>query len=263
MNERHLCPCCGHRTYASPAGGTMQICPVCFWEDAPGERFFNGSNQVSLALGQRNFEAFGACEATYRNEVRSPTPQQARPAAWTSFEACHARILEFIEAAYADVTLDGGISMHQREALDLYCTEEQLEAAAALDPETRWQSIAMEKIQRLGMSLVFFDPRGIRFHLPAFLRCALRLWHMSKDGDCSDSAQLIYGLTDGPRPEGCYAEAFSLLNPQQHQAVAAFLRFVAAVGDSCADDAKEALRHGWDLWTPDFIQFPYNPTLEP
>lgn len=255
---RHPCPCCGYRTYSLPAGGTMQLCPICFWEDAPGENFWNGSNQVTLPAAQKNFTTSGACEPEYVGLVRSPLPSESRPQDWTSFEDSRMQILDLIETAFHDIKLEGGITIHQREAISDYASEEVFNAAAKEDPEIHWQDIPRSKIENLGMSLIFFDPKAIRFHLPAFMRCSLQLWAESEFRDLSSSDMLLYGLEDGPRSSGYFEHAFLLLDHSQHQAVAAFLKFFAS-GDVYQDLAEKALSNGWSAWLPKSSTFPSHP----
>lgn len=233
----------------------MQLCPICFWEDAPGDYLWNGSNQIPLPLAQRNFASIGACEPQHLDVVRPPNKEESRDEAWTSFEDSRLRILELIERAFLEVKRDGGVTLHQREAIDDYSPEDVVMAAAAKDPELRWQDIPRSKIEKFGMSLIFFDPKGVRFHLPAFMRCSLQLWAESPYADFSHSDALLYGLDDGPRSSGYFEHAFLLLDALQHQAVAAYLGFVAA-GDSYDDTAATALQNGWSNWIPDFIPFP-------
>lgn len=236
----------------------MQLCPVCFWEDAPGDPHWNGSNQVTLPMAQRCFANIGACEPQHQDVVRPPLESESRPTGWISFEASRLRIYDLVEAVFRDVKFDGGVTLHQREAIDGYCTGEEIGAAAEKDPETRWQDIPRSKIEKFGMSLVFFDPKGIRFHLPAFMRCSLQLWAESPYADFSHSDALLYGLDDGPRSNGYFEHAFLLLNEPQHRAVAAYLKFVAS-GDSYQDDAKKALANGWAAWLPESFPFPSIP----
>jgi len=237
----------------------MQLCPVCFWEDASGDYCWNGSNQVPLPIAQRNFEAFGACEQDHRDLTRAPLESESRPQDWISFEHSRLRILEPIEKAFRDTKLDGGFTIHQRDAVDDYASEEIFEASAKKDPEIRWQDIPRSKIEKLGVSLTFLDPKGIRFHLPAFMRCALQLWAESEHADFYQSDMLIYGLDDGPRSTGYYEHAFLLLSEKQHQAVAAYLKFVASADRYHHDVAEKALANGWAAWLPDSFPFPSIP----
>lgn len=248
------CPCCGYRTYLLPAGGTMELCPVCGWEDAPedyaGALGADWSNNVSLPDAQANFLRDGACEEQFRDIVRDPLPEEARSPHWLSIEDYRLKTIAFIEEAFADVQRDGGITLHQREAIDEYGSEEDVAAAARHDTEANWQQIDSSKIARMGTSLVFLDPAGIRFHLPAFMRFELLRENLGLGSDTC----VYYGLDAGPEPEGYYASAFELLTEHERQAVAAFLAFTATYGDEyCGADARKGLENGWDVYSPDFI----------
>jgi hypothetical protein len=75
--ELYPCPCCGYETLPQEAGGTYELCPICFWEDdvvqLEDPDFEGGANRVSLRQAQRNFVAFGACEEWAVDHVRKPT----------------------------------------------------------------------------------------------------------------------------------------------------------------------------------------------
>jgi Cysteine-rich CPCC len=68
------CMCCGYPTLSKPPNRTYEICKVCFWEDDAG----GGANAISLDTARRNFEAVGACEPRFRNNVRAPTDEETR-----------------------------------------------------------------------------------------------------------------------------------------------------------------------------------------
>lgn len=257
-SNRYPCPCCGYLTYEAPVGGSMQLCPVCFWEDAPGEAPWNVSNSVSLITAQQNFAESGACEQEFADSVRPPLPGEERPSGWLSFQELAAAVITLIEDAFAEVSLGEGITIHQREAIDNYQSEEEFERARRLDDETRWQEIADEKIRRLGSHLTFLDPDSVRYHLPAFMRHALHVW----DSDCSFgySDMILYSLEDGPRSDGYHAESFLKLDDSQHRAVAIFLKFVSLVDPTYGKSASKGLRNGWEAWLPDSLHFSYYTT---
>jgi len=252
--DTHPCPCCGYRTYTLPAGGTMQLCPVCGWEDALGDYTWNGSNKVTLPIAQRNFKAIRACEESLVDLVRPPEAKEERPPDWTTFEeSCHA-IIQFIEQAFQNVSLEGGTRLDQ--CLDDCSTPESLQKLLTITPRKRWQDIPRQDIETQGFSLTFLDPKGIRFHLPAFMRLSLELWLESTFADFMDSDMLIYGLSEGPRSQGYHRDDFQLLDHSQHRAVAAYLKFVAVCRSFCEKDARKGLENGWQDWLPDFIPFP-------
>lgn len=231
----------------------MQICPVCFWEDASGEYYWNGSNQMTLAMAQRNFAEFGACEREFADTVRLPLPGEERPAGWISIDQLSRKIIALIEDSFSDVKLENGLTIHQREAIDGYQSAEEIESARRLDKEPRWQDIADEKINRCGTTLTFLDAKSIRYHLPAFMRHALRVWQEFQCFGNADS--ILYSLTSGPRSTGYHADSFLLLDSSQNQAVAAFLKFASLVDPIYGRDAEKGLENGWAAWLPDSIPY--------
>lgn len=90
----HYCLCCGYQTieghktdfgYTTPPE-TYDICPICFWEDAPVDYskpdIAIGPNHVSLKQAQRNFQEFGAIDERFKQNVRKPTPEDERDPNW-------------------------------------------------------------------------------------------------------------------------------------------------------------------------------------
>lgn len=252
---RHPCPCCGYRTYLLPADGTTQLCPVCYWEDLP-EDARSQWIQPSLPEGQRNFSQVGSCERRYRNAVRLPDPDEARSPHWLSWDDFHRKLIDEIEQAFADVSLDGGITLHQMDVLDdLWGEEQAMREAALKDPETRWQDISPEKLSAFARSLTFLDPKGFRFHLPAFMQHALIT--SQPDPSKTDADGVISALQNGTE-DTFYQERISLLTPVQLGCAAAFLHYFANIGDtSLARDARKGLEKGWDQWMPEFVRLSF------
>ena len=83
---KYPCPCCGYLIFDSPSGTTFDICPICFWQDDESSLRYatipDGPNKVSLIEAQRNFAAFGACEARIWAHVRAPTVADQREPGW-------------------------------------------------------------------------------------------------------------------------------------------------------------------------------------
>lgn len=77
---RFRCPCCGFYTLPEPAGGSYNICPVCWWEDDPvqmdDEDFEGGANKVSLRQAKKNYMAFGASDERFIDKVREATEDE-------------------------------------------------------------------------------------------------------------------------------------------------------------------------------------------
>ncbi len=252
--DRHPCPCCGYRTYLLPAGGTMQLCPVCFWEDATGDAEYNGSNQVSLIEAQRNFAEFGACERSYQDVVRTPLLEENRSPHWLTSDDLREKIITLIERAFHSVTRDGGTTLHQMDLIDggWLMTSKAMMDAEKKDPEIRWQDISAGKLSEFHESLWFLDDPGFRFYLPAFMRHALRtssveVWKSEIDG-------VLWPLDGGPSGHD-RCDSFALLQHEQKEAVAAFLFYFAIWGD-CGQvpHARKGLKRGWEPYIPAFIK---------
>jgi hypothetical protein len=230
----------------------MQLCPVCFWEDAPGDARYNGSNQVSLVEAQRNFAKFGACERCYQNAVRHPLHDEDRSSHWLTIDGLRERLVAEIEHAFADVSLDDGVTLHQMHVIDDYGGEAEQIAARLKDPETRWQQITGEKLSLFSDSMVFLDAKGFRFHLPAFLRHALVTAFPSSGS--ADTHGVMFALQDGPR-NTYHEDGIKLLDPPQMQCIASFFHYFARSSESGWDsEARKALKAGWNEWTPDLVR---------
>lgn len=228
----------------------MQICPVCFWEDAPGEFPYNNSNAINLFTAQENFTDFGAAERKYLDLVRMPLSEEARRPDWLSGNQLKAKIAEMIHSAFGEVLRDGGVSLYQSRALDDYAEEAEFKAAECKDPELRWQDVSSEKLGEFYMSLVFFDDKGFRFYLPAFMIFALNSFDPTYGS--MDSDGVLFATSD---PHGFHKEHFAILNSPQLEAVAAFIKFshmFAQCGISRND--TRLLESFWSLHLPDFMK---------
>jgi hypothetical protein len=70
------CPCCGYRTLKAPE--SMELCPVCWWED-DGQEDADASEvrltvngMLSLAEARTHFMACGAAHPRFLRYVRHP-----------------------------------------------------------------------------------------------------------------------------------------------------------------------------------------------
>ncbi|MFZ1941903.1 MAG: CPCC family cysteine-rich protein [Terracidiphilus sp.] len=73
---RYRCPCCGYRTLDAP--GTLQLCPVCWWED-DGQEDQDASDvrltvngQLSLNEARDHYASVGASHPRFLPYVRKP-----------------------------------------------------------------------------------------------------------------------------------------------------------------------------------------------
>src|SRR4051794_10621110 len=95
------------------------------------------------------------------------------------------QLLDDIEAAFGDVRLGEGVSLHQARAIDDYKGADEIAEARKLDTEERWQDISDATIDELSDTLTFLDADGFRFYIPRFI---------------------VYVLTDASGERGSWAD---------------------------------------------------------
>jgi hypothetical protein len=153
-------------------------------------------------------------------------------------EARH--VADLIRSAFRGVTLGGGVGLLQGQGLDDYEDTATLAEYRARDEKDDWSRIPAELLDRCYSSLSFFDPEGMRFHLPAYLLADL--------GGTTRTADVTFHLTYTGHGA---PEKFVLLSAQQKTAVRQFLLLkLAAVTDGgdeppCAAMIRAALDSVW------------------
>ncbi|MEH1828183.1 DUF6714 family protein [Nostoc sp.] len=224
--ELYPCPCCGYKTLNAKPPGTYLICPICFWSDdsvtidSYGFSWV-GSNQVSLRQAQRNYIAFGACEQEWLDIVRSTTVLDVRDSNWQTLDTLEENtrlaLIEQITAAFDGVKRSDGITLHEARALDDYADAQK---ARKLDSESQWQDIPDEWIEYFSDVFPFFDAKGFRYYIPAYIIWCLKHYKTS-NSDTLDNT--IYAIKNRG---GYYHPHLELLNTTQLQAIKAFLQFM-------------------------------------
>ncbi len=133
-------------------------------------------------------------------------------------------LIRLIENAFDGVQRGKGITLHQADVIDEYGSEEEEAEARKLDTEKRWQDIPEDWIQKensFSAALCFLDPQGFRYYIPAFMIFAIR--HYDDASSLAGPDFTIYAFKD----ERMWRETWALLNKEQKEAVAEFLRFMA------------------------------------
>jgi len=170
-----------------------------------------------------------------------PTPELARE---------REELIAEINAAFAGVTREGGVSWSESEVRDHYGTIEERARARARDQERSWEELvddpAWHPDPGVG-GLSFVDPIGFRYYVPAAMTRYLR-----GEGEFSLASYLT--LRDEFREHTL--GTWSLLDARQRACVRRFLRHVLAVEEPPVD--PEA-RPGW--WDPAFEAegYPWQP----
>lgn len=122
-----------------------------------------------------------------------------------------ARIEKLIREAFRGVTLDDGIGLREGCGLDDYADSTTLAAYRAQDERDNWESLSVEDLDAYSTSLSYFDSKGMRFHLPAYL--------INELNDGNRAYSLIFHLTHIAADD----QRFRLLTRDQRTAVREFL----------------------------------------
>lgn len=83
-------------------------------------------------------------------------------------------LIERIRAAFLDVELGDGITIHQAIVLDDRGDRFDEAKARRKDAGVHWTELTCETVQKCNSALSFLDEKGVRFYLPAFMICSLK-----------------------------------------------------------------------------------------
>lgn len=90
-------------------------------------------------------------------------------------------LISQINNAFKGVTLDSGIGLWEGQGLDDYASAEACKKLRERDEKDEWSKIPVIDLYRCSSSLSFFDPLGMRFHLPQFLLFDLDVFEAEED----------------------------------------------------------------------------------
>ncbi len=108
-----------------------------------------------------------------------------------------------IRDSFAGVVLGEGLGLYEANAIDDYQTKESQAEFREKDEKLDWTKLTEQAVNDGFSSLSFFDPAGMRFHLPAY---------MIMDLDQKYNYSLIHKLTSVCN---CWHEMFGLLTNEQ------------------------------------------------
>lgn len=123
-------------------------------------------------------------------------------------------LIHTIQQAFSGVTLGNGIGLSEGNAMDDYAPAEERAGCRKQDEHIHWHRIPVELLNQYYVALCYFDPEGMRFHLPAFLIADLQ---------GQFRFDLVYTFI---HLDEYKEQQFSLLSAQQKQAVAQYLRWI-------------------------------------
>ncbi len=129
-------------------------------------------------------------------------------------EVNKAELISKIREAFKDVVLEDGIGLSEANAIDDYKDNAFIEECKRNDERLSWETISSSELNKYNCSLSYFDAKGMRFHLPAFMIAEIRgeyRWGM---------AFVLTHLSDYSKSQ------FELLSAKQKEAVKIFLEYL-------------------------------------
>ena len=123
-------------------------------------------------------------------------------------------LISKISEAFKDVTLEDGIGLSEANAIDDYKDEQFRMECKKKDEKFNWNAISSALLNEFYCSLSFFDAKGMRFHLPAFMIAEI------KD-------EYKFGLSFPFTMLSDYSKSqFALLSKNQRSVVKLFLEYL-------------------------------------
>lgn len=148
------------------------------------------------------------------------------------------KLITTVRSAFSGVKLEDGIGLFEAQGIDDYETKEDCLKLRENDEKENWQKIAIPSLNHCYSSLSFFDPKGMRFHLPAFIIADIKDQYMQNFG-LQFSLITDYNL-----------EQYSALDLKQRIAVRQFIEYMIANEDYSYE--KEHLKHAIEVyWSKD------------
>jgi hypothetical protein len=146
-------------------------------------------------------------------------------------------LIEEITRAFKGVELEDGIGLSEGNAIDDYRDATFRAACRQKDEKKSWVSISPADLNQYNYALHYFDPKGMRFHLPAFMIIEL------KGEFYSGIAFVLTHFSDHTKSQ------FTLLNIEQRKAVRQFLEYLLENGnyEFGKETIELAIRDYWAL----------------
>ncbi|MBU2864683.1 hypothetical protein KO489_12565 [Reinekea forsetii] len=84
------------------------------------------------------------------------------------------KLIRMIKLAFKGVQLEDGTGLLEADGLDDRKSKQELAELRAQDIKTDWESISDDYINKGWCSLSYFDAKGMRFYLPAYMISDIR-----------------------------------------------------------------------------------------
>ena len=144
-------------------------------------------------------------------------------------------LIERVREAFKGVRLEDGIGLAEARAIDDYWDEGPRKAWREMDEKMDWESILTKHLQSLWDTMAFFDAKGMRFHLPAFLVAELE-------------GNFGYGSLVTVLTHEFYFRNFELFSPEQRDVVRNYLLMIVYTDEQMfhAHEIESALAGYWN-----------------
>ena len=154
------------------------------------------------------------------------------------------KLIAEITVAFDGVSREDGVTLQEAKAIDDWKPFEELQAARQLDTEQRWQDVPDEDLLASDSSLPFFDAKGFRYYLSAFMLCGLKDWENDSSGILHSC---VYNLLHEPQKSLRKSEPASIVakysfTDVQCKAISRFLRFVVGEDDEFSTEERTILQ---------------------
>ena len=154
-----------------------------------------------------------------------------------------------IISAFAGVQRENGMSLHEADVLDMYGSPAECAAARKMDSDQSWEEVPSADIARFYSVLSFFDPKGFRYYLPAYMIWSLRNYETSASPS-ADATIFALTFSGDHKYERYHRERFELLTKDQARAVCRFLQYLIEYG---GEDYSEAAQRAFDSYWKQFV----------
>ena len=158
-------------------------------------------------------------------------------------------IKNVIKNAFSGVTLDGGISLEQTKIIDNYgrgVTDEEFTALPKKEVTDNWQEIPIYLLDE-AECLPHFDRKGFRYYIPALMLRLLENYDFTSMMTIG-TLSILY-----PKLEG-WEYLYSLLNEQQKQAIALYLKALPNLVDLQTENKTVVERAFNKYWSKYMVQ---------
>ncbi len=144
-------------------------------------------------------------------------------------------LISAINEAFKNIELDGGIGLSEANAIDDYKDQQFRDECKKNDEKQNWNTIPSSALNKYNCSLSFFDAKGMKFHLPAFMISEIK-------------GEYRFGMSFALTNLSDYSKSqFILLTQKQRETVKLFLEYLSEHPEYVFEkpEIKTAIENYW------------------